>query len=162
MTATLGVFSAVFDSSIDSLQSLFNIEICDRCDNVPLLLFIEFRIDWKRYDFRARGLRHGKISLPMSQIGKGFLQMQWFRIVDLRRDAPALQVFTQRVSLFDPDGELVVDVSKTPRCDGAGHHGVQAKLVEQFAIAIGVPSPRAGPAVKVAQLDSQNRRLQCI
>src|SRR5690348_16000125 len=88
--------------------------------------------------------------------------MKWKRIINLGRYAVTPEISLQPVALFHTYDELVVHVSAVRRLGWHGHIGLQISIADQLTISTCIQLSRSRPLFEMPQLDSQDRRLQCI
>lgn len=137
--------------------------------DVPLLLFLQLRIDRQCDQLPAGPFGFRVIARPVPECYEAFLEMQRNRIVNFSADALFFEIVAQGIPLRHGHHELVVDVIMLDPIllvDGARQANTASVfdlgLLEQGFIEISVFLPQCRPTIQVGQLDAQHRRLQSI
>src|SRR4029077_641297 len=123
------------------------------------LCFAQFRKDRQRERLCGGLLGVRKIPGLASKVGKARLQVQRYRIVDLRADAVLGQELPQRLALAHPDHVLVVDVARTRERMRSLKRHTQSRRGEGRVIVGGVTLPGRAPVIQMPQLDVEYRGL---
>src|SRR5580704_5367012 len=110
------------------------------------------------------GLGDGELTLFVPERAEAGLQMQRQRVVHFRTNTLFLQEVAKLVPSIGADDELVIDMKPILSLSRQAYKAAlqQPGLGKHRVVGLGIVSSGFGPLVKMAQLYSQNRRLNRI
>ena len=115
----------------------------------------QFGKNRQRQNLRRGRLRRRQIARLVSKKAEAVLEMQRNRIIDRRTDLVAAKRGQHRIAptIFDADGELVVNVPVTGHLAWNGDQVEQAELRKEAFVALGICAAGLGPTLEMRQLD---------
>ena len=88
--------------------------------------------------------------------------MKGNRVIDFGAYPSGLQMRAQPIAFSHADHELIVNVRAVRRPRRERHRALEARVLEQRFVPLGISTPRRRPASQMWKLDAQNRRLKGI
>src|SRR3989441_4557369 len=134
----------------------------NRLHDVPPLGRGQLRIDRDRQNFARGALRFRTVLGSIAEVAEAFLQVQRNRVVDLGPDAGVGEIRLQLVASLHPQHVLVEDVPVAPTLPGRHDAIVQSQTLQGGVVPPGVLLSKLGPAIEIAQLHEQHRRLKLV
>ena len=119
-------------------------------------------IAWQCENVARGGFRFGELTGSIAEVLEARLQVQRLRIVDRTANLVRLELLHHMIALtvLNTDTVLVEDVSSFGLNLGQLDRVQNARLSEQFAVALSVVLPSGGPLIEPSQFQSQHGGLQ--